>query len=170
MLKSIAIEFICLLWTTFGPHHKRAFDCPPNRTKTWKKLFVTVGSNPLHRPEYKAIIQNHQFHLASFHTLVGYKRFIKRLGLHLRHETDKKNLSIYKLEEEFIEFLFCKRKDLPRGCKPLILLSNGYFVKGYWRRNKNTIEIFRPNPNSGKIYRPLPLKLHRKFVKYVRVM
>ena len=133
------------------------------------ELFVSLGSNALHRPEYEAIIQDWMFHQASFRSEDAFWRFFRRLGLHMepRPHLDSGNVRFYALREHFREAIFCNRRQLPKGCHPIMLLSNGSLVKGYWRRDGDAIEVYRPNPNSPLVYKPVPFRLHWGHMLYI---
>lgn len=188
ILTFLLLEAFCLLYTTFGPHAKTRFRCGLVVTPSRGKCFATEGSNPLHRPEYVAIIQDFMFHQASFRNMRAYRWFVRRLGLHLSFRELHGDVKILDVRERFEEILFCSRKDLPKGCRPIVLHSNGSLVKGYWRRRKgnryvdrnvtikddvatgrfpDVIEIYRPNPNCGDVFRPLPLSLHKRHMRTV---
>ena len=129
------------------------------------------------RYEYKAVIQDYNFHVASFRTLAGMAEFIKYFGLHLEHietfnsdEMHRKEwkagiIKRYKVRERFHDAgYFYSREQVPEGAKPMKLLSNGSIVDGYTLRDGNVIYIYRPNPNANKsIYNPLDLSAHIEY-------
>lgn len=129
------------------------------------------------RYDYKAAIQDYNFHVASFRTLEGMAEFIKYFGLHLKHietvnsdEMHRKEwkagtINRYKVRERFHDAgYFYSREQVPEEAKPMKLLSNGSIVDGYTLRDGDVINIYRPNPNADKsIYNPLPSSAHIEY-------
>ncbi len=129
------------------------------------------------RFDYKAVIQDYEFHVASFRTLAGMAEFIKHFGLHLEHietiDSDKNYpkewhagiIKRYKVRERFNDArYFYSREEVPEGATPIKLLSNGAIVDGYTLRDGDVINIYRPNPNADKsIYNPLELSEHIEY-------
>lgn len=71
----------------------------------------------------------------------------------------------YEMSHQFEEHsYFWSLKEIPKGAKPIKLLSNGSIVTGYYLNKDNIIHIFRPNPNAKSIYNPLTLEQHRQHI------
>ncbi len=147
-------------------------------------LTLTVVERPnLHhysdgnRYEYKAVIQDYQFHVASFRTLAGLLEFLKYFNLHIQHvETIDSDtfrdpkwkagiIKRFNIREHFHDAgCFWHRDEVPANAKPMKLLSNGSIVDGYTLREGDIIYIYRPNPNADpSVYNPLPLKEHIEY-------
>lgn len=126
------------------------------------------------RYDYKAVIKDYNFHVASFRTLDGMAEFIKYFGLHLEHietynsdeipckEWNAGIIKRYRVRERFHDAgYFYSREQVPADAKPMKLLSNGSIVDGYTLRDGDVINIYRPNPNADKsVYNPLPTPEH----------
>lgn len=59
---------------------------------------------------------------------------------------------------------FIRIEDLPDGAKPLYDLSNGEMVVCYCSNDGETVTIWRPNPNSKSVYRPLAWDDAKRFL------
>lgn len=49
---------------------------------------------------------------------------------------------------------FWKKKDIKKGMKHFIGLSNGSYVDCYYKHYKNYTLVMRPNPNAKEVYKP----------------
>lgn len=122
------------------------------------KMYIAKPGHKLgYNNEYLAYISGLNFHVMSARTDEEYVRFwqvIDQLGLDYEYEGENESCKWYRVRESVQNFLFWYKKDLPKGCKPILLMSNGGITKGYWRRVGNLIEVYRPNPNAWEVYHP----------------
>lgn len=108
--------------------------------------------------EYLAYIGGINYHTMDARQKADYVRMwqmINLFDLHYEYEGENEHAKWYKVKESFANYLFWYRKDLPKGVHPILLRSNGSIAKGYWRRNGDIIEIYRPNPNAWEVFNPL---------------
>lgn len=125
--------------------------------------------------EWVAYIADLNFHVLSANDWgEDYEKFwrtIERLGLEYEYDGENDACKWYRVKESFQNFLFWYKRDVPKGCKSILLMSNGSIVKGYWRRYGNTIEIYRPNPNAWEVYNPVePSKIGWKTWRIIQKM
>lgn len=106
----------------------------------------------------KAIIMSYTFHIMDARNeaeLKEFERLVRKFNLHFTETERQDGYTVSRVHEEFAEGYFWHRSQLPKGVRPILLMSNGSRVLGYWRRNGNVIELFRPNPNSAGVNNPL---------------
>lgn len=104
------------------------------------------------------------FNIASFYTMEQLDRFCAILGITYTLSEEEPVCKRYSVSHNFRETKgFNRLEDVPEGCKPMKLLSNGHIVDGFFRIVEHTVELYRPNPNCPDIYKPLPLDEHIKF-------
>lgn len=115
------------------------------------------------------------WHFATFSSVKQLMKFQKRLGIKL--EIDflnggtlddlKRGILIGKIKNFIFKDkeYFWRLSDLPKGVKKIKLLSNGSIVDGYFKKYKNKILFYRPNPNAKAIYKPLTISKHIEFQK-----
>lgn len=107
--------------------------------------------------------------IASFENEKQMKKFLKKLGVKVINRNlypgDKCCGTDYNIKNSNANFW--NKKSLPRGAKKIKALSNGSLVDCYFTKDKQnkTIEIYRPNPNAKKVYRPLSVKKHIKYTR-----
>lgn len=107
--------------------------------------------------------------IAGFENEKQMKKFLKKLGVKVIHRniyTGSEPLGTdYDIKNSNVKFW--DKKSLPRGAKKIKALSNGSLVDCYFTKDKQnkTIEIYRPNPNAKKVYRPLSVKKHIKYTR-----
>ena len=105
------------------------------------------------------------FNVASFKNLSQLKRFNKKMGIKILGGANgydgMTNYTIINNNKPF-----WNKNEIPRGAKRIKALSNGSLVDCYYIKDKKnkTITIYRPNPNAKKVYKPLSLKKHIKYV------
>ncbi len=108
------------------------------------------------------------WHVGSFRTAVSFRRFVRRFSLTLRESdsfTTPSGVPVkgYRVKETVEDHLFWERREIPEGARRFRALSNGSIVWCWWKRTGNRIDIWRPNPNARKVYRPLDLDRHIAF-------
>ena len=65
--------------------------------------------------------------------------------------------------QNVVNRLFWTKDDLPDGAKPLFARSNGDMVQCYVSNDGDTITIWRPNPNSKAVFKPLPFEEAKRY-------
>lgn len=120
----------------------------------WNALYAYVFNTPNSRG-YMAYIADYSFHLASFYTVDQFKRYIKKMGVHLTLVEKTDTYTRYAVKEVAVEHHFWARHQVPLLAKPLRMLSNGSIVKGYHYIRNGFLHIWRPNPNSFAVYNPI---------------
>lgn len=102
--------------------------------------------------------------IASFWTMEQLDRFCKTLGISYTLMQERPGYREYSMSHNFRETKgFWKLEDVPAGCTPIKLLSNGSVVDGYFRTTEHEVEIYRPNPNAKAVYKPLSIEEHITF-------
>lgn len=131
----------------------------------WRsKTFVYVIDKP-NEMQYPIAIKDDRFgNIASFWTMEQFDRFCKTLGISYTLMQERPGCREYAMSHNFRETQgFWKAEEIPAGCTPMKLLSNGSVVDGYFRTTEHEVEIYRPNPNSKEVYKPLTLEEHIAF-------
>lgn len=86
-----------------------------------------------------------------FETIKRFREWAEYVGLTYHKRSDGTYWTDQFLKDRF----FCSEQELPEGCKPIALKSNGSRVLGYVRNDGVTITYFRPNPNAKEVYIPM---------------
>lgn len=108
------------------------------------------------------------WNIACFKNEKQMKKFLKRMGAKIINQNDYNGPFVdYQIKDGNNGITFWDKKSLPRGAKKIKALSNGSLVDCYFTKDKQnkTIEIYRPNPNAKKVYRPLSVKKHIKYTR-----
>ena len=88
--------------------------------------------------------------IASFWTMEQLDRFCKTLGISYTLMQERPGYREYSMSHNFRETKgFWKLEDVPAGCTPIKLLSNGSMVDGYF--------------NAKAVYKPLSIEEHITF-------
>ena len=66
-------------------------------------------------------------------------------------------------KQNIVDRLFWTKDDLPEGAKPLFARINGDMVQCYVSNDGNTITMWRPNPNSKAVFKPLPFEEAKRY-------
>lgn len=66
-------------------------------------------------------------------------------------------------KQNIADRLFWAKDDLPEGAKPIFGRSNGYMVQCYVSNDGDTITMWRPNPNSKAVFKPLPFEEAKRY-------
>ena len=104
--------------------------------------------------------------IASFYSWEQLDNWCRNLSVGYELEEDRGDYKSYRLSHDIKETKgFWRLEDLPEGVRPIKLLSNGSIVDGYFRTTFDEVEIYRPNPNSKEVYKPLCLEDHIRFQK-----
>ena len=115
---------------------------------------------------YKAVIRRtgeyFYYHLAEFDNMDQLYRFCKKFNITLLPKDENDSVIIFETSKKIIDSnrKFWKLSDLPKNAKPIFALSNGSVVKCYYTNTKTTVRIYRPNPNSKAVYKPLSIEKH----------
>ena len=124
-----------------------------------------------HRSKY--IIHKGMFYFAEFNTIeqldffanmLGFtyefieEEYSERFGMYRKYEMS------HKIDDPY-DGGFWKKEELPKDIKPFKALSNGSIVTCYFTNDRETINIYRPNPNAKEVYKPLDIQEHIAHVK-----
>lgn len=106
----------------------------------------------------------------AFKTEKGYKRWVERTNLQIRHAEDKQTteyglIRIFHAIGLLEERLFQNLSEIPPGAVRYKGVSNGSVVDCYYLKTEFGSIEFHPNPNFKDIYKPLPIEEHIKFHK-----
>lgn len=120
--------------------------------------------------EVKRYLQNicDSWHQASFDNEKQVKKFFKRFKIKIEKEyTTGKDYQSYIINKN-LNFINCqsfwKLSEIPKHAKKIKALSSGAIVTCYYTDENNTITMFKPNPNSKEVYKPLKLKQQIKHI------
>lgn len=132
----------------------------------WKsKTFVHVLDNPQDGHSPVSITEIGGFgNIASFRTMAQLDRFCKTLGITYTLTEERPGYREYEVSHNFKKTKgFLQLEDVPQGCTPIKALCNGNIVDCFFRTTEREVEIYRPNPNTKEVYKPLSLDEHIAF-------
>lgn len=134
----------------------------PYEWKSKTRVYVIDKPNEM---QYPIAIKDNGFgNIASFWTMEQLDRFCKSLGIWYSLKDERPGYKEYSMSHNFKETNgFYKLEDVPKGCTPMKMLCNGSIVDCFFRTTEREVEIYRPNPNSKEVYKPLTLEEHIAF-------
>lgn len=158
-------------WGNCGPCKDGAVDfiAPVRRWRIpyeWhSKTYVEVLDRPKDGDYPISIREAGEFgNIASFRTREQLDRYCKAIGVTYTIHEEHEGYRSYNLSHNFRETKgFFKLADVPKDCKPMKMLCNGSIVDCFFRTMERDVEIYRPNPNSKEVYKPLELDEHIAF-------
>lgn len=139
------------------------FIAPVRRWKIpfeWKsRTYAQIFNKPV-KNDYLITIKQFGdfFNIASFKTKEQFNRYCATLGIKYTLHEEKDEYNHYTISHDFKKKYFWKLEDLPIGCKPMKMLSNGKIIDSYFRTTEKEIEIYKPNPNAKDVYKPITLE------------
>lgn len=111
--------------------------------------------------EYKAVIYTHSnstMHFASFYTIEQLGKFCELFGVSIIPERETADIVEGWTDKLLIDGgHFWKLSELQKNKKRIKALSNGSVVDCYISQKRGVISLFRPNPNSKRLYKPMDL-------------
>ena len=133
---------------------------------------VTKVNEQYHRTPFIIHTLSGMYHVADFQTQEQLNKFLDTLGIKVGKMLEQNEggllgvYSRYELSHKINDDgHFTSLEELPKGAKPIKALSNGSIVTCYYLNDGETVTIYRPNPNSKSIYKPLSINEHIKHVK-----
>lgn len=129
-----------------------------------EKQFLYVSKNIEGLKIWLENSKNPCFHFATFSNVEAAEKFLRRFGVSLRLKNIyNENVFCFLCDKVFLDAgYFWKKSKLPKDCRRIKALSNGSIVTCYYKKHKNKVKFYRPNPNEKKIYKPLSLDNHIK--------
>ncbi len=121
----------------------------------------------------KIILHDGMYYFAEFANLDQLNQFAATLGfsyeLRETRETERfGKYEVYNISHKIDNGWhgFFSLDELPENTKPFKALSNGSNVTCYFANDGKTITIYRPNPNSKEVYKPLS---HNEHIAHKRI-
>lgn len=100
-----------------------------------------------------------------FRSVSAFKAWAEYTGFgYEKSGTSNNGCIIRRAEHNLASAYFNSAGDLPEGAKPLYCMSNGSMVTCYATNDGDTVTVWRPNPNSKEVYKPLPWDEGKKYM------
>lgn len=140
--------------------------------KSKKGLFVTYTEKK-GDCGYHYYVMSGAFNYTAFKTVKSFGDWIKRFNLKLKFigrgllREDDSEFKEYAVcsEGNINECSFWSMEEIPNEAIKFIDLSNGNYVDCYYYNDGDDSFVFRPNPNSKDVYKPLSLDEYLEFSK-----
>lgn len=127
---------------------------------------ITYEKDHIPQHGYKYVILNGHSSYDAYRTDRGFDEWLKRTQA---KPTDTRQLDgaviTYYGDLDIEERLFWAIDELPDGVTAYTGLSNGSLVTCYFINDGKLHKIYRPNPNTKDVYKPLDLQSHITFIK-----
>ena len=143
----------------------------------FRSIMITEVEKPVAMHDTKFTVHQGTWHLNNFNSRDALERWCKLTGIKLEEvlvaEDERLHRTMpecgwvktYFPKQQFGEKLFGNINQIPKNAVKCKGLSNGSIVDCYVLVDGDKTTIYRPNPNSVELYKPMNIKEHANFVR-----